>query len=601
MCVGFDRNYTKWVFHGESGSSNKMYSDEREKFSMHNDLDSLLEETFMMPPNLGENDFDDTIDEDNGEFDTETTRFSKLIRDAHQEVYPGSKNFSKLSIIVRLLHIKNLHGWSNVSFDMLLKVLEELLPENSCLPSSYQDCKLIIKDLGFSYEKIDSCPNDCVLFRKEYENEVRCPKCHASRYKEMKHQRFRRKVSSKVASLPIPAKVLRYFPLKQRIKRLFMSSKTAKSMKWHDEGRTKDGKLRHPADSLAWKTFDSIHPNFASDPRNVRLGLASDGFTPFKMMAKGHSIWPVVLMTYNLAPWDCMKQPYLMLSLLIPGPSSPKSSIDVYLEPLIDELKELWEKGFETYDASNKEFFQAHVALLWTINDLPAYSMLSGWTTSGKLACPVCNYHTCSRYLNNSKKMCYMCHRRWLDSKHRWRKDKNCFDGTQELRGAPTPLTGSNILDILGDRKNSFGNAQKKKRKKGDPWSKLSIFFNLPYWKTNLLRHNLDVMHIEKNICENVIRTILNIERKPKEHLKARLDLVEMGIRKDLHPINIGPNKVVLPHARFSLSLKEKGIFCRVLKEVKVLESYGSNVSRCVNLEQHNILGLKSHDFHILM
>ena len=101
-----------------------------------------------------------------------------------------------------------------MSFDMLLKILEELLLENSCLPSSYHDCKFTIKDLGFSYEKIDACRNDCVLFRKEYENEVRCPKCHASGYKEMKHQRFRRKVSSKVASLPIPAKVLRYFRLK---------------------------------------------------------------------------------------------------------------------------------------------------------------------------------------------------------------------------------------------------------------------------------------------------------------------------------------------------------------------------------------------------
>jgi len=60
-----------------------------------------------------------------------------------------------------------------------------------------------------------------------------------------------------------------------------MSSKTARSMKWHDEGRTNDGRLRHPADSLAWKTFDSLHPNFASEPQNVRLGLASDGFTPF--------------------------------------------------------------------------------------------------------------------------------------------------------------------------------------------------------------------------------------------------------------------------------------------------------------------------------
>jgi len=77
-----------------------------------------------------------------------------------------------------------------------------------------------------------------------------------------------------------------------------------------------------------------------------------------------------------------MKQPYLMLSLLIPGPSSPKSSIDIYLEPLIDELKELWEKGFETYDASSKQFFQVHVALLWTISDLPAYTMLSGSSTS---------------------------------------------------------------------------------------------------------------------------------------------------------------------------------------------------------------------------
>jgi len=108
-------------------------------------------------------------------------------------------------------------------------------------------------------------------------------------------------------------------------------------------------------------------------------------------------------------------------------------------------------------------------------------------------------------------------------------------------------------------------------------------------------------MHIEKNICENVIRTLLNIEREPKEHLRTRLDLVKMGIRKDFNPINIRPNKVFLPHARFSLLVKEKDIFCSVLKGVKVPKSYGSNVSRCFNLEQQNFLGLKSHDFNILM
>lgn len=114
-------------------------------------------------------------------------------------------------------------------------------------------------------------------------------------------------------------------------------------------------------------------------------------------------------------------------------------------------------------------------------------------------------------------------------------------------------------------------------------------------------RHNLDVMHIEKNIREIVVGTLLNIEGKSKDHLKARLDLVKMGIRKEIHPINIGPNKILLPPSQFTISSKEKDIFCGVLKEVKVLENYGSNISRCVQLEQHKIHGLKSHDYHILM
>jgi len=76
-----------------------------------------------------------------------------------------------------------------------------------------------------------------------------------------------------------------------------MSSKIVDSMKWHEKGRPNDGKLRHPANSLAWKTFDSLHPDFALDPRNVRLGLASDGFNPYKTMSRKYSIWPVFLMS----------------------------------------------------------------------------------------------------------------------------------------------------------------------------------------------------------------------------------------------------------------------------------------------------------------
>jgi len=59
-----------------------------------------------------------------------------------------------------------------------------------------------------------------------------------------------------------------------------------------------------------------------------------------------------------------MKPEYTMLSLLIPGPQSPGNDIDVYLQPLIQELKDLWEFGVETDNASKNETFQIHAALL---------------------------------------------------------------------------------------------------------------------------------------------------------------------------------------------------------------------------------------------
>ena len=71
-------------------------------------------------------------------------------------------------------------------------------------------------------------------------------------------------------------------------------------MKWHVSGRTNDGVMRHPADSNAWKMFDTKHLQFLSKPCNVRLGLAADGFNPFGMLSTTDSTWPVMLVPYNL-------------------------------------------------------------------------------------------------------------------------------------------------------------------------------------------------------------------------------------------------------------------------------------------------------------
>ena len=65
-------------------------------------------------------------------------------------------------------------------------------------------------------------------------------------------------------------------------------------------------------------------------------------------------------------------------------------------------------------------------------------------------------------------------------------------------------------------------------------WSRVVSLWNLPYWEKLKLRHNLDVMHIEKNICESLIGTILNIIGKTKDTVKARLDLKDLGIMKEL-------------------------------------------------------------------
>ena len=49
--------------------------------------------------------------------------------------------------------------------------------------------------------------------------------------------------------------------------------------------------------------------------------------------------------------------------------------------------------------------------------------------------------------------------------------------------------------------------------------------WDLPYWADLKLRHNLDVMHIEKNIRENLLGMFLNIEGKTKDTVSSRLDL----------------------------------------------------------------------------
>jgi len=467
---GINPTYDRWIFHGESEASSDDEMNSGADINFDNDDTSTFEMLNDMYRGIPTNshEFDETTEPRYEEPNIEAKRFYNLLKDANQKLYPDCEKFSKLSFIVRLFQLKCLYGWSITSFDSLLKLLSDAFPKENVLPNSIYEVKKIIKNLGLNYVKIDACINNCILYRKEYVDLEQCPKCGEKRWivrkeKDSDDEPTSRNLNKK--NKGIPRKILRYFPLIPRLQRLFMTKQDAEDMRWHKNKRVDDGVLRHPADSLAWKTFDEEHMTFALDPRNVRLGLASDGFNPFGSMSNSYSIWPVVLIPYNLPPWLYMKQSNILLSLLIPGPKGPGMNIDVYLQPLIDDLKILWESGIDTYDAFKKQNFKLHASLLWRINDFPTYGMLSGWSTKGKLACPVCHVHTCSTYLKHGRKLFYMGHRRFLEKDHSYRRNKSCFDNTREERIAPEALSGDGVLAQLNTFSQGSIDPNTKKKK----------------------------------------------------------------------------------------------------------------------------------------
>ena len=107
-----------------------------------------------------------------------------------------------------------------------------------------------------------------------------------------------------------------------------------------------------------------------------------------------------------------------MMSLIISSLKSPHRDINIFLRPIVDELKLQWVEGVDVYDASTKESFMMRVALLWMVNDFLAYSLLSGWSAKGYKACPVCNEQTTSKKLK--EKICYIRHCRYLPINHKW-------------------------------------------------------------------------------------------------------------------------------------------------------------------------------------
>jgi hypothetical protein len=282
-------------------------------------------------------------------------------------------------------------------------------------------------------QKFHACPNHCILYRGVFESLDKCPTCSASRWQTNQEYGIdkgsaaarRRNVAPSTeedqsclgvdpaTQRRIPAKVMWYLPVVDRLKRIFSNPRDAELMRWHSEQRKKDSKIRHPADASQWKRFDDLYPNFASDPRNVRFALSTYGMNPFGELSSTHSTWPMIMSIYNLPPWLCHKRKYLLLTILIQGPRQPGIEIDVFLEPLLEDMEKLWTEGIDMRDQSRQQDFTLYAMIFVVVADGSGSFMVSG-QIKGKTGCVYCLEGTASRYLRASTKLVYLLHRRFL-------------------------------------------------------------------------------------------------------------------------------------------------------------------------------------------
>ncbi|KAM3397863.1 hypothetical protein P3S68_001377 [Capsicum galapagoense] len=303
-------------------------------------------------------------------------KFYDLLDVANAKLYLGS-SLSQLTVVFRMLNIKMENNMSQRGYNQMMQLLKESLPKDNIVLDNYYQMKKLVCSLGLPVEKIDCCESGCMLhYGDDDEHLTSCKFCSKPRYKHC--------VGSRKRKL-LPDKRTYYSSLIPRLQRLYASHTTAADMRWHHEHKKENGVMHHPSDSEAWKHFNESHPFFAAELRNVRLGLCTDGFQPFSQSGRKYSSWPVIFTPYNLPPEMCMKEAYMFLTIIVPGPSNPKHKIDVYLQPLIKELTLLWEIGVEAFVISKRQNFQLRAALMWTISDFPTYYRVLQYNPQSRL------------------------------------------------------------------------------------------------------------------------------------------------------------------------------------------------------------------------
>jgi hypothetical protein len=180
---------------------------------------------------------------------------------------------------------------------------------------------------------------------------------------------------------------------------------------------------------------------------------------------------------------------------------------------------------------------------------------------------------------------------------------KDQFNSNTEKRRPPPHLAYHEVYEVVKDIHVVLGKQKRtsKNTEEDDMWKKQLSFYELLYWKDLDIRHSIDVMHVKKNVCESLLGTLLNTDRKTRDYEHARADLKKMGIRPVLWLDDLVKG-TELPTSCITLSKNKKKELCGFLKNVKVPSDYSMNVSRLISFPDLKVApSVKSHEYHVLL
>jgi hypothetical protein len=170
--------------------------------------------------------------------------------------------------------------------DLLTYLSADVLPWSNCMPRTLRDCKNLVMKMGLEHAAIPYCTHGYILYEGEHAMLDACLTYNTGRYVPGTNN--------------VELKMLRYFSIVRRLKRMYKTPKIAELMKWHADNHTRETKMQSVVDSQHWLDIDKRYGDFAAVKTNYRLGLVGDGVNPYAHQSSKHSMWPFLVVVYNL-------------------------------------------------------------------------------------------------------------------------------------------------------------------------------------------------------------------------------------------------------------------------------------------------------------